>query len=398
MRPADLTTDSFANYPPEAKALAVRHIDLLRQLPIAFLPLLLREIIAYDWKFPVERRELDQQVEFLARQGTTQLNSLTAPFAGLKVDEKLTQLDWVNVPAEFSEQLSAHLWATNQINAFRQASIDYVQKLNLAKADVAPPVPRLAMVLVGKGAETAREPLFRKLKPSGTLFTNVDASEGLASFFAVLEKRATAHPAEFAHWYIDGGNLETQKPAWTCVSYNALQPVSKALLEKMTRVMQPGGGGPEKLRSELQRMQPSDLGFGSGESPVLSRFQLSLLTEGSGTQLFSTTFVQWTAREALRRAQPWTLLARFQPRRRESVVGRPGSNADQLDADGALVDAEMGAYYTWINQQRLANSKDAGFIAWHEGHGQAVALGPAFRASTVQAGTTKLTDILARFS
>ena len=41
---------------------------------------------------------------------------------------------------------------------------------------------------------------------------------------------------------------------------------------------------------------------------MLNRFQLSLLTEGSGTQVFSTTFVQWAAREALRRAQPLTLV------------------------------------------------------------------------------------------
>ena len=52
----------------------------------------------------------------------------------------------------------------------------------------------------------------------------------------------------------------------------------------------------------------------TGADAMLTRFQLSLLTEGSGTQVFATTFVQWAAREALRRAQPITLLARFTPR------------------------------------------------------------------------------------
>ena len=46
---------------------------------------------------------------------------------------------------------------------------------------------------------------------------------------------------------------------------------------------------------------------------MLDRFQVKLLTEGSGTQIFSTTFAQWTAREALRRAQSQTLLVRFAP-------------------------------------------------------------------------------------
>ncbi len=44
---------------------------------------------------------------------------------------------------------------------------------------------------------------------------------------------------------------------------------------------------------------------------MLNRFQLSLLTEGSGTQVFATTFVQWAAREALRRAQPLTVFTPF---------------------------------------------------------------------------------------
>ena len=43
------------------------------------------------------------------------------------------------------------------------------------------------------------------------------------------------------------------------------------------------------------------------EDQVMQRFDVSLLTEGSGTQIFSTSFAQWAAREALRRAQPLTL-------------------------------------------------------------------------------------------
>ena len=58
----------------------------------------------------------------------------------------------------------------------------------------------------------------------------------------------------------------------------------------------------------------------SGDPGLLNRFGVSLLTEGSGTQIFSTTFVQWAAREVLRRAQPVTLLARFAPRQRERAM------------------------------------------------------------------------------
>lgn len=68
----------------------------------------------------------------------------------------------------------------------------------------------------------------------------------------------------------------------------------------------------------MARLHPSDLGLHAGtgaksQDEVLERFELRLLTEGSGTQIFSTVFAQWTAREVLRRAQPLTLLVRFAP-------------------------------------------------------------------------------------
>jgi len=59
--PASLQPEHFAKYPPEARQLATRYVELFRDLPLAFLPLLLREVIEYDWKFPAERRDLDRQ-------------------------------------------------------------------------------------------------------------------------------------------------------------------------------------------------------------------------------------------------------------------------------------------------------------------------------------------------
>ena len=78
---------------------------------------------------------------------------------------------------------------------------------------------------------------------------------------------------------------------------------------------------------------------------ILQRFQIKL-TEGSGTQVFSTSFVPWTAREALRRAQPLTLLVRFAPRQRQKPMNEllsANPNQLELDVSGSLMDADMGA-------------------------------------------------------
>ena len=39
------------------------------------------------------------------------------------------------------------------------------------------------------------------------------------------------------------------------------------------------------------------------------------------------------------------------------------------DPEGSLTDADMGAYYTWINQSRLAGADQSRFLVWFEGHG-----------------------------
>lgn len=395
MRPDQLSESSFSQYPPEAQKLAVKNVGLLRQLPIAFVPALLREVIIYDWKFPAERQELDYQFNFLNQQKADSLAGLMMPFRSITVSERLRALDWVNAPADFSEQFSAELWATDQVGPFRQASTDYVARLKLARASTPPPIPRLAMVLVGNGAASAREPLFRKLRPQGVHFVSVTATEDFKPLFSILKKRALSNPASFAHWYVDGGDLVERDAGWACVSYNALRPVRKRLLQKMTEAMQPGGGGPELLRSDLRRITPADVGFSVSDDPILSRFQLSLLTEASGTQIFSTTFVQWAAREILRRAQPWTLLARFTPRQRNQIIGDFEADQKQgLDPDGSLIDADMGAYYTWINQQRLQNSENASFVVWYEGHNEAVAVGPKFRAGVEETRSISTREIL----
>ncbi len=185
----------------------------------------------------------------------------------------------------------------------------------------------------------------------------------------------------------------------TCVSYKSLDVVRTAILNKM-RSMTEAGSGPEALRSTLARMQPDDLGLGgSGDEAVLNHFQVSVLAEGSGTQIFSTTFVQWTAREVLRRAQPVTLLARYAPRQQEHSMEQMLEGAPYHpvpDPNGSLVDADMGAYYTWINQQRLAGAEQASFLVWFEGHKEALAIGPSLKRGAEESKGTGMDELLRR--
>src|ERR1700760_2655119 len=94
--------EQFSSYPPQAKHLATGNIALLQQLPLAFLPLLLREIIVYDWKFPAERDEIDRQIHYLGSLTADQLSNTMRYFAGLRLSPDLEGMNWVSAPVRFS--------------------------------------------------------------------------------------------------------------------------------------------------------------------------------------------------------------------------------------------------------------------------------------------------------
>ena len=89
MSPTQLKVDDFKNYPPKGQKLAANRIGLLRQLPVGFLPFLLKEIISYDWNFPVERGELDQQLSYLESLLPEQRQRKMAVFAQLRLSARL---------------------------------------------------------------------------------------------------------------------------------------------------------------------------------------------------------------------------------------------------------------------------------------------------------------------
>src|SRR5579871_5528929 len=173
MQPRDLQPEHFAGYPPEARKLIAAHLDVLRQLPLSFVPSLLREAIEYDYRFPAERVAIERELADLSALSPEQLRQRFDAFAKVSLSSNLEKFDWINLPAQFVEQQSAYLWSTHQLDAFRKAAADYGAQLQAA----APPekilAPRLGIAVIGQGVSTYDGKLFRNLRPHGTYFSRV---------------------------------------------------------------------------------------------------------------------------------------------------------------------------------------------------------------------------------
>ncbi len=403
MRPNQLTPASFAAYPPQASELVRSHLDMIRTLPLVFAALLLREARDYDWKFPAEQRAIAEQFSFLASLSEAQRTNLLQGFAAVRLPDSATRMDWIAHPQKFLDALTASLWSTHQIDAFRESAKLYADRLLQARTEQPPAIPRMTVVVLGAGLEQDGYPLFRKLRPHGVFVPQVADSGAWSELVAFAQKRAQSHPAPSGHIYIDGGEADAALSAhFATSSYAGLAPVRQQLLQRIGVILASPNSGPEQLRTAMADIQPDSLHWPDRSvDPVFQHFQLDVLTQGSGTQIFSTTFVQWSAREALRRAQPLTLILRFAPRQRslnmnEMLSGKTQGNSP--DPAGSLVDADMGAFYAWIDQQRLTGADQSTFLAWSQGRKQAVLIGPTLPRETTAGAPMTMQQMMVQLS
>jgi hypothetical protein len=70
------------------------------------------------------------------------------------------------------------------------------------------------------------------------------------------------------------------------------------------------------------------------------------------------------------------------------------ASAVELDPVGSLVDADMAAWYQWINQQRLPGAESSAFLVWYENQNQAIAIGPTLPRGAESHSSLNLTQLL----
>jgi hypothetical protein len=401
----NLNTSDFERYPPQARRFAIDHLSTLQELPPILCALLLKEISQYDWLFPAERNDLIDQLQWLETSDRRDVSSVVAPFAALQVSALVLDMPWARQPESFVERLTADMWINHSIDAFYNAARKYGEIQETLRQGEEKSVSRLAIVFIGSGSGRGQQALFEKLRPHGTYFSRVDLSSALAQAIGVVEDEAHTHAGPYKHWYVDGGSPEPdvevgelQNRGISCVSYADSAPVRSRIVDAMDTARTSGIAGPEQLRTWLAQMNPQNYTKLHDQDKVMQNFVLRLYTEGSGTQVFSTTFVQWAGREILRRARPQSLFLRFRLRQLARPIDEllaADSAKPSPDPRGSLIDADLGAFYTWINLQRLPGADASRFVVCCENGEEALAAGPSLPKGTTSDATCSLQNILA---
>jgi hypothetical protein len=399
MIPAELKADDFKNYSDESRDFAVHYIETLRRMPVAVCPSFLLQIRNVPTNFPAETRSLRTQLDALKAMPATEFNAHTEVLRGIRLSNELLRRDWVNDPATFITVMTAHLWSSGQIDDFRNGTRDLFAALPVSPSKEG----RLIIVVMGQDAKA--ESNFGRLRKLGLLVQKLDEPDVPGSLMHALEHRATADPEPYAHWYIDGGapwESRERSESVTSVSYRSLSPLRMRVLGLMKDTVFSSDAGAEAMQTRLSNQTPEALHASEiTADKVLQRFYTELFTLSSGPQLFSTSFVQWTGRELMRRAQPKTVLLRYAPRQHHrsfnEMVGQVEAET-VLDPEGSLRDAEMGAYYALLEARRVVAPEQLTFLVWLEGTSKMLVIAPGAPAGTEMDKAISLEKVLTAFS
>ena len=135
-------------------------------------------------------------------------------------------------------------------------------------------------------------------------------------------------------------------------------------------------------------------------------FVREVLLAGNGTLITNNTFVEWSAVQALRRAQPRILVTRFGVRDKlkpfsSMILFSQARASDQIpiiqDPVGSFIDVEQLSYYVWLNAEKNpAYRKKTLYLFLAEGVNEMLAIRsdvPA--AATSQLPPARLSDVCA---
>jgi hypothetical protein len=272
-----------------------------------------------------------------------------------------------------------------------------------ARASAPPDVaqPRLTVVILPASLPYARANLWQKWGDRGVEITvDGDAAQitelllsGPSPIANLLEQQGSNNISDL--WLIDAGSglqTNTDRPgSASSLSWPVLRELRERVLAQVNTV-------PKNIEATDQTLAavrnqswdpwwPPEL---SGQ-PTLRRFVIDLFLSGNGALIFSNSFVEWSASEAIRRARPRVLFARFGLRAKpKPFTGiaifenqqRISTLPDADDPQGSAIDAEVLARYILHATQRYPEGAQMAFLCIAESAQSAyLVLPPACKAS-----------------
>jgi hypothetical protein len=355
---------------------------LIKQLPMTLRPALNGQLAEWDTLFPFERLRTRGFMHGIATFDVKSLAVLLEPMRELEAKMGVERWDFSET-ADTME--NASLLARS---AYYSEWRDEVRRIyraieTEAHASTPPsrPLNRLIVVILPRSLPYERATLWKSWGVGG-VEVSIDGDPtriaelllaGPSSISELLARQGSTGIADF--WLIDvGSTLEdtlARQDSAASLSHMALGALREHVLAQVNTVPKSIQVTDETLaavrRNNWDPWWPTQI---SGDAP-LRRFVIDLYLSGNGALIFSNSFVEWAASEAIRRARPRVIVARFGLRAKpKPFTGiaifenqhRISTLPDVDDPQGSAVDASELARYIQLSAQRYPEGVQTAFL------------------------------------
>lgn len=369
------------------KALAA---GLRKRLPLTFLPFVNQQLRDWEMLFPNERRSVQGLLLYVAQLSPDQSDALFREV--VRLEEKMGVRRWGFSTNEQTIQNSSQLARSPFFQEWRRAVqvvFDTANRYAIESRPQGKVRNRLILLDFPPTLPLEKEGLWRQWQGIGKVI-ELDLSDARPSqqpidflllgtapesvqptgVLQTVSGRADASPASV--WVLDAGEdlvgaILQHQPAISAsrqlalLSYVHLDSFRQQFSHEMNTMRKDLADADsvfDRLRStDVRAWCPPEI----VHEPAIREFIRSLYLSGNGAVIFANSFVEWGASEALRRARPIFLAARFGFRDKPKPFTGVAvfDNPDEVnpippvqDAQGSAIDAEILALYIWLAANR----------------------------------------------
>lgn len=358
----------------EAATLAREHEAVLGRLPATVHAFILVELQKWSTLFGPEQRYQRALLEHLARVSTADLHQAVAGIARVESEAGCNRIARGD-PGRFQDEAQALLRKRRLLPAWRKEVDAFFQTINPALETYLHPANaprRLIVQIYGSGIAIQTDKLWSRFTGTGIrvplTLEGTHGSEALLRALAPALMTATesAGFSPLDAWMIEAHESlhKLSGRSVTALSYDRLRTYRDDLTRALYSKIQSGVESPQAFAAYARSLKIAagpDLLLHSAN--LLQAFVRDVFLTGNGTLFVNNTFVEWTAVQALRRAQPRILVTRYGVRDKLKPFSslllfsqpRPSDQIPLIeDPVGSFVDVEQLSYYVWLNAEKSA--------------------------------------------
>lgn len=351
---------------------------LIKRLPITIRPALNGQLLSWDTLFPFERRRFQDFMRGIGALDENEFEELVGPLR--RIEARMGVEHWKFSQSADTMENASQLARSSEYAEWRNAVQRFYSTVEKASAiaESEPRQRRIILAILPGNLPFERDTVWKRWGETGSeLSIDGDPTRipGLLHSLISSGRTVSAGGANFApsdFWLIDAARgLGVYQESAIRLNCAYLNPLRERVLEQVNTVPKNIEATDQTLNAIRTRNWDQWWPAEMSNDEALRKFVMDVYLSGNGALIFSNAFVQWAASEAIRRARPRVLFARFGMRAKpKPFTGiaifenqqHVSAVPDVDDPQGSAIDANILARYILLSSQRYPEGEHTAFL------------------------------------